>query len=90
MVPPIRKAWGAAPRDDVELAIRPDLDYAVVKFYNDGEEATNGIIQAFTIDLPHGSRVTCGYVSRKTSAGAFNNIISDVRTNDTGRDWLVA
>lgn len=88
-VPAIRKEWGSAPRAGIATIVQPGLLYAVHRVYNEHEPRTNVVFQALTLDLPKGLRITGAYVSPNSSTKALTNLLSDVITDGTDRDWLI-
>lgn len=88
-IPAIKKNGVSAPRVGVAIAIQPGVRYAVFNIYNKTDAATNGVIEAVTIDLPGRIRLTGTYISPITSACALTSFPSTIMITRTGRDCMM-
>lgn len=68
--------------------IAPGQHYAVSNVYDKRDEATNGIMQALTVDLTGGNRVTAVYVSPASSPSAITEFLSDIIKTSSWGNWV--
>lgn len=84
-----RRKWGAvAPRAGVVLVITPGHLYAVNHVYDEQHPARNGTIQAFSVEQTGRRRITGVYVSPSSSHAALTNLLTNILSRSSGRDWI--